>query len=388
MSGRSTPRPRVPAVAVEIFTRSCLATAHNLPPELVLDILDIEITASRDRDATRARQLMLVSRAVRKLCLARLYEVLYINVRSGWHSATHEGWDGRRYRTRGLAFLSWLLHNPEAPPRRHVRHLVLNHDTHFTGVEVTAGSYSPGWGTPAGGVGAAIAGGNLWPSLWTVPRLTIQDPSDAMTLMAAGIQSTQVFVQDWTRTRDLHRMAGEVTSWPAAARWAQKRAAVFNLNHAYFRYFPQQIDSRDRDVDDYDDDSDWGRPVDRSAPKCVLYSQLYGTKHSGLDQMNNLAEGTFSFFIELDSSEATSASNLQSAIIDVLSDRSLARLHIVLVCEPTFRVEGTPMEELLIETQSYGLSREDLARVSISYRPWQNLDAFRLNPSLALARMN
>jgi len=101
---------------------------QTIPLELVLRIINILALDIRDYAPAYARSLFLISRAVRQSLLPLLYEVV-----STMATEPHLiiGWDGRPHTHPALSFLSWLLCNPSAEPRRHVKSLIFCHSYNF-----------------------------------------------------------------------------------------------------------------------------------------------------------------------------------------------------------------------------------------------------------------
>jgi len=120
--------------------------------EIVLDVLETTAWVHRVEDIRWSLSLQLISRAVRRSTLPILYETLVLDVRNH-EKGIYVGWDGREHDQAQMAFLAWLLNNPDAPPRCHVKHLVFRHYT--------------GWKT------SELASSYLQDGRWTVDRLTL-----------------------------------------------------------------------------------------------------------------------------------------------------------------------------------------------------------------------
>jgi len=158
-----------------------IAAAQTLPMELVLRILDSLALVSRDWHPAYAFSLSLVSRAVRASILPLLYEVLVLNAKES--TDTVVGWDGRNYDHPAVAFLSWLLCNPTAPPRQHIKHLVFNHSYVFYASELVLPQSE-------NRDRSGIDRDNV--PFWTLDGLTVKFPSDAVSLQRAGIHARAV----------------------------------------------------------------------------------------------------------------------------------------------------------------------------------------------------
>ncbi|KAH7048514.1 hypothetical protein BKA62DRAFT_780389 [Auriculariales sp. MPI-PUGE-AT-0066] len=116
-------------VVIADFALCRAAAAVSLPLELILYIIEFVVVAIRDVNLHKALTLGTISRNARNSVLPHAYEILHIDIKRPEKSSIYVGWDGHEYHDRGLACLSWLLCNPDAAPRRHVRHLVFSsHD--------------------------------------------------------------------------------------------------------------------------------------------------------------------------------------------------------------------------------------------------------------------
>jgi len=97
-----------------------------LPIELVLDIIRSAIVQNRMDELPWCLSVSLVCHAVRASALPALYKVLFLStISAAGHAYT--GWDGKEHKHVGPAFLSWLLHDRSAPPRRHIKDLIFRH---------------------------------------------------------------------------------------------------------------------------------------------------------------------------------------------------------------------------------------------------------------------
>jgi len=157
-------------------TRPSSSLAGNLPMELVLGIMDAAIAQHRRGEFHWSLSLSLVCRTVRASVLPIMYEVIFLDVKSNREGA-FGGWDGEVYKHPELAFLSWLLHNPGAPPRQHIKHLVFRHDGDFSEEDL-------GW---AGSLDGSK------PAEWPVERMSARYLSDATCLYRAGLRPNRAF---------------------------------------------------------------------------------------------------------------------------------------------------------------------------------------------------
>ena len=169
-----------------------------LPDELLLDVLEATARIHRVEDLRWSLSLMLISRAVRRSILPVLYETLALDIRgSGREDCV--GWDGRKHAHVQMAFLAWLLNNPDAPPRLYIKHLVFRHYSSWRYAELI-------WST--GGAPATEDG------LWTVDRLTLQFKPDAGRLYKAGLRATHAIHMKLTKKtvydEPIHLMADAV----------------------------------------------------------------------------------------------------------------------------------------------------------------------------------
>jgi len=93
------------------------------------------------------------------------------------HEHNFTGWDGHLHRNAQLAFLSWLLHDPTAPPRRYIKHLIFRHDGQFGDAHLC-------WH----GQGEVSE-----PAEWMIGLLTIRSSSDAIQLYRAGMRPQRTY---------------------------------------------------------------------------------------------------------------------------------------------------------------------------------------------------
>jgi len=92
---------------------------QTLPLELVLRIIETLALDLRDSAPTRARSLLLISRAVRQSLLPLIYGALVIDIDQT------TGRDGQPCTHPAHSFLLWLLGTPSPEPRRHIKNLAL-----------------------------------------------------------------------------------------------------------------------------------------------------------------------------------------------------------------------------------------------------------------------
>ena len=163
-------------------------SGSNLPIELVLRILDLLASSTRDSNRVYAHSLSLISRAVRNSILPILYEGLIIQIDS--YGPDYVGWDGRTYEHPAIACLAWLLYNPSATPRRHIKCISFKHGFSFQAKELTD------WAVDS--EPRAVIDGCLHPR-WIVKDLIIADISDGRTLLKAGI-SARIIHRLWPFT--------------------------------------------------------------------------------------------------------------------------------------------------------------------------------------------
>ena len=144
--------------------------------ELVMNVVDAAVVQHRKDDLCWSLTLSLVCRTIRTCVLPALYEVLFLDIRSE-REREFIGWDGQTHRHVELAFLSWLLHDPSAPPRRHVKHIVFRHDGQFNGEDIK-------W------IDSREASSS---TEWLIERLTVRFVLDADGLYRAGLRSRKSF---------------------------------------------------------------------------------------------------------------------------------------------------------------------------------------------------
>jgi len=144
--------------------------------ELILGIFEAAIAQYRRDQLHWGLSLSLVCRTVRIFILPITYEVLFLDI-NHHRKGAFIGWDGRAHEYPELAFLSWLIHDPSAPPRQHIKHLIFCHPTSFSQNDLQ-------WAGPR--VGSE-------PAKWPFERLTIQYVQDLNALYGAGIRPMRAF---------------------------------------------------------------------------------------------------------------------------------------------------------------------------------------------------
>ncbi|KAH7097859.1 hypothetical protein BKA62DRAFT_411651 [Auriculariales sp. MPI-PUGE-AT-0066] len=92
----------------------------DLPIELISDVIDLAALDNRDTDLFWTLNLALVSPTVRHIAMTRAYEIIMLSV-------ARSSKKGNRAQ-RDIAFLLWLLRDPDAGPRRYIKHLVIAGD--------------------------------------------------------------------------------------------------------------------------------------------------------------------------------------------------------------------------------------------------------------------
>jgi len=146
-----------------------------LPIELFLDILHAAIVQNRRDELPWCLSLSLISRTVRASVLPIVYENLFLDTTSRpGHEYT--GRNGKEYKHVGLAFLSWLLHNPDAPPRRHIRHLIFRHEGGLSRRELKWARHSA----------------KFEPAEWPIERLTVDHVQFSEHLYRVGLRPRRV----------------------------------------------------------------------------------------------------------------------------------------------------------------------------------------------------
>jgi len=170
----------LPSEHLTAGAQSSHSFAGNLPIELIWSILDAAIAQHRDA-LVWSPSLSLVCRSTREFVLPIVYEVVNLKVRDD-HEHEFTGWDGRTHQDLHLAFLSWLLHDPTAPPRRHIKHLIFHSNDVSTANALEWSSGSEIAGT-TGDPGERLV----------VERLTVRFRSDASDLYHAGLRPRKTF---------------------------------------------------------------------------------------------------------------------------------------------------------------------------------------------------
>jgi len=166
----------------------------HLPIELVLRILELLASETRDSNQAYAHSLLLISRTARTSILPILYEELRIQF--GFYDSNSEGWDGRTYQHPALAFLSWLLCNPSAPPRKHVSCITFQYRRAFGASELAGSAY---------GREARSSNDGRPPPHWIVKDLIIPDISHGHELLKAGLHArTMHYLRESTAVDTRH----------------------------------------------------------------------------------------------------------------------------------------------------------------------------------------
>ncbi|KAH7097865.1 hypothetical protein BKA62DRAFT_715048 [Auriculariales sp. MPI-PUGE-AT-0066] len=111
---------------------SALTVQVSPPIELVLDIIDMAVIDSRDTSRLWTLNLSLLSHTVRHAVLPRAYEITILEVGHVLGGSTGRTAEILRRET---AFLFWLMRDPDAPPRRYIKHLVIAGDQDVTKIE-------------------------------------------------------------------------------------------------------------------------------------------------------------------------------------------------------------------------------------------------------------
>ena len=157
------------------------SVAIDLPIEIVLDILDAAIVLKTKADLSWSLSLSLVCRRVRACVLPIAYEVVYLDCR-GYREGGFTGWDGRLYKDPQLAFLSWLLHDPNAPPRQHIKHLIFRGKNSFNEEDIA-------WADE----GKAAGTTDPMDEGWAVEQLSVRLHSLATKLYHMGLRPGKTF---------------------------------------------------------------------------------------------------------------------------------------------------------------------------------------------------
>ena len=151
---------------------------HSIPPELFLAIVDVSLEYTRNGDSTAARRFSCVCRALRAYTMPVIYEALIISSFDCRPAAadasgpiTDQDYDEDERRP--LEFLSWLLLDPTAGPRKYIKYIALScNDFSVDSVRLdTELTHS---------------------EKWVVDRLTVRSCQDAIHLYKAGIQEREV----------------------------------------------------------------------------------------------------------------------------------------------------------------------------------------------------
>lgn len=346
--------------------------SRSLPMELVMDILELAVHAHKVDEPFWTISLAQISRAVQETALRIFYEVFVLRIRTTAVDSSFVGWDGREYPDRQLAFLSWLLHNEDAAPRTHVKHLIFLDDRSFTAQNLgrtahTQAAYPDNADAADDG---PVAG-----AIWTVDRLTVRFRVDARELYKAGIRATETYNLGRTSAVEGPSDGRLLTQFVAGA--------LIDNDRGYQRALIRSRTWRTlllplSDV-----------PEDTQAP--ALFEQQ-GLLYVRLDPVvmrplpARVEEGnrrTIPVFFELLTSEQIAQQ--WHALLDDIVALLLRRLdvEVILVCHRSYQVEGMPLLKFL--RTNFG-PKELLHRIRISPGCWEQ-DLLLHDPFLAYARM-
>ena len=348
------------------------AAAQTLPMELVLRILDAVALNCRDSCPARAVSLSLVSRAVRASVLPIIYDVLVLRIQS--HDNDVGGWDDRGFDSVRVAFLSWLLCNPFAPPRRHIKHLVFHHSYMFSGSEIEPRTRAVA-DQDGSTSDASQAGVNQDPlPRWTLDNLVVAFPSDATELRIAGIQA-----------RVTHWLAGVVPHGDAD--WGSLSKRAVGLGNALHGGDPQsrncvRIWTRPETADN--------QPL--TASKLWAGALQYQQIDTANDNVGIAApddQRGVSVFIDLGEHEGFGelSDTLIDEMVAIFWNGGEDTYRVVLVYPTETQEEDLQLVARCLRTGPHHLAVELHERVYIAVSSWPDRSLMAKHPQSALARV-
>jgi len=151
----------------------------SLPLELILAIVDVAIVQNRVDNIYWCLQLSLVSHTIRAHVLPLAYDFILLKTTERL-AGSFAGWNGQTHKHSQSAFLSWLLHDPNAHPRRHIKHLVFTSDSFYDEDDLN-------WD-------GLRTDNEPSKQLWPIEQLTCRYYGDMMGLYRAGLQPRKMLL--------------------------------------------------------------------------------------------------------------------------------------------------------------------------------------------------
>jgi len=353
--------------------------SQRLPLELLISIFQFFVFDNRHNQMVSVASVSLVSRTIRAIILPLRYEVLNLDIRTDSNSPPVYGWDGRPYRHRSIAFLSWLLWNSSVAPRQHIKHLIFRHDSNFKANElnITASSDSdsdndvPDVAQAMHDLGLAEARPepNNAPE-WAIEHVTVEFRMDILQLSAAGI-----------RPRSVHHLSVSGFEYDAAA-YDVFSTTFMGYDHrtrVYIRAWTQAMAEEKKQTPEKSE-----QRVDWREFRYITYRDLSEDDQYRGREVPDAQRGVF-LVIELGNHLGfdTISPGIVRQVSSIVqrSERDLV-FHVVLVCSAE---ESTSVAEaLLTATDSIPIQYRD--KVWISHKRWLPIERMLHDPHAAFAR--
>ena len=340
--------------------------------ELVMDILDTAAFNHHQDELSWSLTLSLISHPARASVLPILYRTLFLDVKK-LKGTPCIGWDGRSHAHRQLAFLSWLIHDSKAPPRRHIKHFIFRHDGDFSATDLR-------WGDAVNnarfsGLSSSSEGDesedNSPVCLWKIEHLTVRFQLDARQLHMAGICVAQAHHVKLASPVD-----GDAANTDLLSRFMSMAVPFHGSRNRGISFYRTWI---------------W-QSGDHSQQDLRILSGLVQTE---LDPSNMrgwpaaaAADVQPNIFIVFDLAEGDgfpwSPTSLFEDVMETLLEYPNAA--VVFACKPTFRVGGHTMEDLVTNAAPNLISLESLERIYFSKQTWDR-DVEIKDPFVAFTRM-
>ena len=315
-----------------------------LPIELHLDILQATIVQNRKDRLPWCLSLSLVCRAVRAVVLPIVYDVLFLGTNNKARRA-YTGWNGKQYKHAGLAFLSWILHDSSAPPRRHIKHLMFLHQGELRRNELV-------W---------SRAPAKADPAEWPIERLTVEHAKFSDHLHLAGLRAQRVF------QIGPHQ---HMRCWFGDGLFQSLSTSLWMVLHrtAHVQFWPRE-------------ESPDGPSDDRLGMDYITCQEITPIP---VDMIPASATKTLTVTIQL-----VEGDYLQQ-YPDLLPTGIAAFMHnvpeglVILACSADYRIAGQPVENFIRAAVPTVLSADAVeSRVRVSHSGWTPLSGYRQFRALA-----
>ena len=341
-------------VHVSLVASRAAADVPILPVELLIPMFDQAARVHRGNHLVWSLSLSLVSHAVRKSILPLVYEQLVIDVHDSKRRPC-SGWDASAHIHPQLAFLSWLINDPTAAPRQHVKHLIFRNETIFMASDLA-------WDRPAKTrLEAEVVGGQ-----WSIEHLTVTRISDANKLRVAGLRAKHAHHFDWTSIEPDHNAVRLFTrlALPHIPRdYAIRQTVGFHL-HA------------------------WAGQLQKGT---TMHSQqaivMRDFSPTTLEYLETTAEMTIgAVTISLQLVDGDRFQRLPHILLEdvVALMRGRMTVKLVLVASPSYRIGGMTVGRLVTSAPTTLVSPDVRARIRISRSVWDQAIISR-DPFLAFS---